>query len=264
MSRASTHTPDHRGPDVVEEHRMPLLDHLRELRIRLIASVRALVVTTLASWFFADQIFGWLSAPMNDALHSTGTGSLAVTQATEGFMVQMKVAGLAGLMLASPVIFWQVWKFVAPGLYDTERRYVLPLVAASTCLFFGGGGFAYYGVFRVGFPLFLEMNGPDVTAVLSIDSYLTFATTLIVAFGLSFQLPVVVFFLARLGILNHVDMIRGFRYGVVLIAVVAAVLTPPDVVSMSLMGVPLLALYGLGIGVARVFSTKPVAVVEAP
>jgi sec-independent protein translocase protein TatC len=113
-------------------------------------------------------------------------------------------------------------------------------------------------VFRFGFPFFLEMNGPDVTAVLSINSYLTFATTLLVAFGVAFQLPVVIFFLARLGIVNHRDLVRGFRYSIVAIAVVAAILTPPDVVSMSLMAVPLVVLYGLGIGVAWLWSTKPI------
>lgn len=251
MSRAA--------PDPVEEFRMPILDHLRELRQRVIISVRTLLVTTLGGWLFADQVFAWLAKPMNDALAATHAGTLAVTQTTEAFMVQMKVAGLVGLFLASPILFWQVWRFVAPGLYDTEKKYVFPLVFSSTFLFLLGAAFAYFGVFTFGFPLFLEMNGENVTAVLSIDSYLSFATTLLVAFGASFQLPIVVFFLARVGVLNHVDMIRGFRYGVIVIAFIAAVLTPPDVLSMSLMGVPLLALYGVGILVARVFSTKPVA-----
>lgn len=245
--------------DPVDSYRMPILEHLRELRQRVLVSLRTLLVTVIGSFFFANDLFQWLARPMNEALKATGAGTLAVTQTTEAFMVQMKVAGLAGVFLASPVLFWQVWRFVAPGLYDTEKKYVLPLVVASTFLFVTGAGFAYFGVFTYGFPLFLEMNGENVTAVLSIDSYLSFAITLLVAFGASFQLPVVVFFLARVGVLNHVDMIRGFRYGVVLIAVVAAILTPPDVVSMSMMGVPLLALYGLGILVARVFSTKPVA-----
>lgn len=246
-------------PDPVESYRMPILEHLRELRSRVIVSVRALLVGVLGSYVFAKDIFDFLAKPMQDALAATGSGSLAVMQATEGFMVQMKVAAMAGLFLASPVIFYQIWRFVAPGLYDKEKRMVLPLVAASTALFLGGAAFAYYGVFRFGFPLFLEMNGDNVTAVLSIDSYLSFATTLLVAFGSSFQLPVVVYFMSRIGLVNHVDLIKGFRYGVVIIAIIAAVLTPPDVLSMAMMGVPLLLLYGVGILVAWVFSTKPVA-----
>lgn len=244
--------------DDVDEYRMPILEHLRELRARLIASLWALLIGFAVCFFFAQPLFELIAAPMNQALKDTGAGTLAVTEATEGFMVQMKVAGLAGFLVALPVIAWQVWRFVAPGLYKDEKRMVIPLVASSTALFLLGASFAYFGVFRYGFPFFLEMNGPEITAVLSINSYLSFAITLIVAFGMSFQLPVVVWFLARIGLVNHVDLVKGFRYGVVAIAVVAAVLTPPDVVSMALMGVPLLLLYAVSIGVAWVASTKPV------
>lgn len=245
--------------DPVEEYRMPILDHLRELRLRVVRALQALLVGLVIGWFVSDPVFDWLTAPMNDALAATGAGTLAVTQTTEALMVKLKVAGLTGMFLASPILFWQIWQFVAPGLYSTEKRYVLPLVVSSSLLFVTGAGFAYYGVFRFGFPWFLAMNGENVTAVLSIESYLSFATTLLVAFGASFQLPIIVFFLARLGVVNHVDMIRGFRFGVILIAIASAVLTPPDVLSMAMMGVPLLVLYGVGIIVARLFSTKPVA-----
>lgn len=247
------------APDPVDDYRMPILEHLRELRDRVMRAIVALLVTTAACFAFSQPIFDFLARPMVDALTATGTGTLAVTEATEGFVVQTKVAGLAGLFLASPYLFWQVWGFVAPGLYEAERRWVLPLVGASTSLFLLGASFAYFGVFHFGFPFFLSMNGPNVTAVLSINSYLGFAITLLVAFGVAFQLPVVVYFLARMGLVNHVDMIRGFRYSIVAIAIVAAVLTPPDVVSMALMAVPLVLLYLVGIVVARVFSTKPVA-----
>lgn len=240
----------------VDENRMPLLEHLRELRTRVITSMWTLVLSMSVCYIFANDIFAWLVKPMNDALHETGRGTLATTQALEGFMVQMKVAGLAGLFLASPVIFLQIWKFVAPGLYEHERRWVLPLVTASTTLFLSGAGFAYAVVFQYGFPVFLEMTPEDVQAVLSIDSYLNMATMLLVAFGASFQLPVVIYFLARLGIIDHLDLIRGFRYGMVIIFVVAAVLTPPDVVSQLLMAGPLILLYGVGIVVARFSSTK--------
>jgi sec-independent protein translocase protein TatC len=244
--------------DQVDEYRMPILEHLRELRTRMMRCLWAMIGGLVVGFLVAQPLFEWLAKPMVDALAATGTGSLAVVEATEGFMVQMKVAGLAGFFLASPVIFWQIWGFVAPGLYDTERRWVFPLMLASTSLFLLGAAFAYFGVFHFGFPLFLQMNGPNITAVLSINSYLTFATTLLVAFGVAFQLPVVIFFLARLGLINHMDMIRGFRYSIVAIAFVAAVLTPPDIISMSLMGGPLLLLYVVGIAVARFASTKPV------
>ncbi len=244
-----------RGVDP-DEYRMPLLEHLRELRARLIVCMWTLLITVIGSFFFANQIFAVLAEPMNAALAETGRGTMAVTQAMEGFMVQMKVAGLAGLFLSSPILFWQTWKFVGPGLYDQEKKMVLPLVSASTFLFLSGAIFCYFTVFKFGFPMFLDMNIEGVQAVLSIESYLGMVTTLLVAFGVSFQLPIVVYFLARIGLIDHIDMIKGFRYSVVAIAVVAAILTPPDVVSMSLMGVPMLGLYGIGIIVARFASTK--------
>lgn len=239
-----------------DDFRMPIMEHLRELRTRLITAGVAVLVAFVVTLVFAQDIFDWLAAPMNAALHATDRGTLAVTEATEGFFVQMRVAGFTALFAASPVIFWQIWRFVAPGLYDTERRWVLPLVSASTALFLGGAAFAYYVVFRIGFPVFLEMNGEEVKAVLSISSYLSFATTVMVAFGVSFQLPVVVWFLARLGLIDHLDMMRGFRYSLVGIFVVAGVLTPPDAISQVLMAGPLVLLYGVGIVVARFSTTK--------
>lgn len=247
-----------RAREFADTYEMPLLDHLRELRQRVIVSVWAVAICVGVSFAFAGDLFDWLSAPMNDALAATGKGTMAITEATEGFVVQMKVAGIAGLFGASPILAYQVWKFVAPGLYEKERRSVLPLAFASTVLFLVGGAFAYYGVFRFGFPLFLNINGEHVTAVLSINSYLTFAITLLVAFGASFQLPIVVYFLSRLGLINHRDMISGFRYGIVGIFIIAAILTPPDVMSQMMMAGPLLVLYIVGIGVAWIFSTKPV------
>ena len=242
--------------DPVEEYRMPLLEHLRELRTRLVRAMIALVVCFFVGFAFSQPIFDLLVAPMDVALAKIGRGSLAITEAAEGFYVQMKVAGLFGLFTASPVIFWQIWRFVSPGLYDEEKRWVAPLVTASTALFLLGGAFAYFVVFPFGFPVMLSVPGENVTAVLSIDKYLTFATTIIVAFGISFQLPIVVWVLARIGLIDHIDMIRGFRYSVVAIAVVAAILTPPDWFDQVLMAVPLIILYIVGIGVAYFASTK--------
>lgn len=247
-----------KAADPVEASRMPLLDHLRELRTRLTRSMYVLAAGVAVCFLFAQDLFHWLAQPMNDALVAHGKGSLAVTQALEGMYVQMKVAGLGGLFVASPILFWQIWGFVAPGLYEHEKKRALPLVASSTGLFVAGGAFTYYVVFRYGFPLFLKMSGEDVTPMLSIDAYLSTAITLIVAFGVAFQLPVVIWFLSRLGLVNHRDLIRGFRYSVVGIFVIAAVLTPPDVLSQLMMAAPLVVLYGVGIVVSYFASTKPV------
>lgn len=244
-------------PSPVDDTRMPLLEHLRELRSRLLICVWTLLPACVIGFVFANDVFDLLAAPMDAALKSTGRGTLAITEAMEGFVVQMKVAGLTGVFLASPVLSFQIWRFVAPALYDSEKRTIVPLATASTGLFVVGAIFCYRIVFQYGFPFFLEMNGENVSAVLSINSYLGMVTTLILAFGLSFQLPIGIYFAARLGLVNARDLIRGFRYAVVLIFLTAAVLTPsPDAFSQALMAGPLLGLYVIGIGVAAIFTTK--------
>jgi len=242
--------------DPVEAYRMPLMEHLEELRKRLIWSGGAVVVACVVCMGFSNQIWAFLVAPMNDALHHSGHGTMAMTTAMEGFVTMIKVAGIAGLLIASPVVFFNIWKFVAPGLYEHERKPVLPLVLSSTSLFFTGMAFGYFVIFKYAFPYFLEFAGPDVEAVLSIDSYLGMATKLLLAFGISFQLPIVVYFLARIGLIDARDMIVGFKYGIVAIFFVSAVLTPPDVLSQLLMAGPLLVLYGVGIIIAHFVSTK--------
>lgn len=242
--------------DPVETYRMPLMEHLTELRDRLIKALGTLLVACIICLVFSDQIWAFLVDPMNDALKATGRGTMAMTTALEGFVTMLKVAGVAGLLLASPVIFWQIWKFVAPGLYPHEKKPILPLVISSTGLFFGGVSFGYYVIFRYAFPYFLEFASEDVQAVLSIDAYLGMATKLLVAFGLCFQLPVVVYFLARIGLIDARDMIVSFKYSVVAMFIVSAMITPPDVISQLLMAGPLLILYGVGIIIAWLVSTK--------
>jgi sec-independent protein translocase protein TatC len=242
--------------DPVDAFRMPLMDHLKELRKRLIIAIVATLVGMLACFGFVEQIWQFLVQPMNDALDQTGRGTMAITEPLEGFMTLLKVAGVGGVAAASPIISYQFWKFVAPGLYPKEKRLILPLVFASTFLFLTGVVFAYFVIFKYAFPFFIEVNPEGVEAVLSMQAYLSVATRLLLAFGASFQLPVVVFFLARAGLIDHIDMMRFFKYSVVGIFIVSAMLTPPDVVSQLLMAGPLLLLYGIGIIIARFVSTK--------
>lgn len=244
--------------DPVEAYRMPLMEHLHELRSRLIWALGTTIVTVLACMSLADHIWAFIVAPMNQALQETGRGTMAMTDPLEGFMTYLKVAALAGVALASPMIFYQIWKFVAPGLYPKEQKAIVPLVISSTVLFLLGVAFGYFVIFQYAFPYFLQITTEDVEAVLSINSYLDMASKLLFAFGICFQMPVVVWFLSRIGLINHRDMIKGFRYSVVGIFVVAAILTPPDVMSQTLMAMPLLVLYGLSIFVAYFVSTKPV------
>ena len=239
-----------------DEFRMTLMEHLHELRKRLIYCMVAAGIGCAASFFFVEQIWAFLVAPMHDALVATGRGSMAITEPMEGFVTQLKVAAVAAIGGAAPVIFWQIWRFVAPGLYPKEQRFVIPLAVCSTVLFAAGLGFGYSVIFRFAFPFFLEITPENTEAVLSINSYLGIATKLLLAFGTCFQLPVVIFALARVGLVDHHDLVKGFRYSVVAMFVVSAMITPPDIISQALMAGPLIFLYGIGIVVAWFFSTK--------
>lgn len=244
------------APDEVDTYRMPLMEHLRELRDRLLRALAAVVVGVVVCFIFAEEIFAFLARPILVVLEARGEGTLAILDPLEAVIVYLKVSVTAGFVLASPVVAWQTWAFVAPGLYKTERYLVAPLVASSTALFLGGAAFGYFVIFRYGFEFFLSVLDVNTSAVLSMASYLKTATRLLLAFGLSFQLPVVVFFLARIGLVDARDLTGGFRYAVPAIFVVAAVITPPDILTQTLMAIPLMVLYGVGIIVARVFSTK--------
>lgn len=270
--------------DEVEEHRMPLLEHLRELRNRLVIAGIALLVGMIVGALVVDPVYAFLSAPMRllldqgqrypeaDALYLQLTapmrsllpasltdvqfpGTLAITSSpAEGMYTWLRVALITGALLASPVIAFQAWRFVAPGLYKTEQKVVLPLALASSFLFLLGVAFAYLVLLPVTFPFFLQVM--RVEAVLSIDGYLRSLIRMLVAFGICFQLPIGVWFAARLGFIDHKDMYRGFRYAVVAIFVVAAVLTPPDVITQTILSIPLLLLYVLSMGIAWMWTTK--------
>ncbi len=243
----------------VDSSRMPLIDHLVELKQRLIKIIVLALLGCIACFAFAQHIWDALVSPMNDALKATGRGTMAITEPLEGFMTYLKVAALAGLGLTSPLIFHQIWAFVAPGLYPKEKKAIAPLALASTLLFLGGASFGYFVIFDFAFPFFLEVTeslDQDVEAVLSIQAYLGLATKLLVAFGACFQLPIVLYFLARIGLVDHKDLFSSFRYAVVGMFVVSAVITPPDILSQCLMAGPLILLYGVGIVLAYFFSTK--------
>lgn len=242
--------------DEVEQYRMPLLDHLRELRNRLLMSVAAVTVGFCISLAFVNDILEFITAPVRDALAANGIGGgLAIVNSPfEGMTVWMHAAFIGAIVLSSPIIAYQLWAFVAPGLYQTERKMVAPLAFSSTALFFAGAGFAYYVIFPYAFPFFFTVVDADVS--LSIQGYLGAVLKMLVAFGVSFQLPIATFFAARLGFIDHVDMRSSFRYAIVAIFVVAAIITPPDVLTQTLLAIPLILLYILSIGVAWMFTTK--------
>jgi sec-independent protein translocase protein TatC len=235
---------------------MPLLEHLTELRIRLIRSVVAVAVGFVIAYAFADQLFAALTWPLRQASH--GRVLLIGTGVGEAFFTKMKVALIAGLFIGSPVVFLEIWKFIAPGLYQTERRLARPFVFSATLFFLAGAYFCWAVVFHIGYSFFLgQYASIGVTPTLRISEYLAFSAKLLLAFGVTFELPIFAFFLTRLGVIDHQFMVRHLRYAVLAIFVVAMALTPPDMISPFLLAVPLLALYGLSIAVAYFFRLQP-------
>jgi sec-independent protein translocase protein TatC len=248
----------------MEDVKLPLTAHLEELRRRLVKSLIALGVAFVACYQVVEPLMRWLIAPLKqldqNKVQIIGTGI------TEAFFTKLKVAFFGGIFLASPVIFYQIWKFVAPGLYEHEKRYVKPFVFFGTFFFVSGAYFCYRLVFPTAFGFFIaEYASVSIEPFLKISEYLSFASRMLLAFGVVFELPVFTFFLARVGIVNHKMMIGAWRYSVVGIFVVAAVLTPgPDVASQMLMATPLLVLYAASIGVAYAFGKPPRGAADSP
>ena len=234
---------------------MPLTAHLEELRWRLIKSLAAVALGFAATYNLADWMFSFLTAPL--LAMNPGPVELIGTGVTEAFFTKLKVSLIAAVFVSSPVLFYQAWKFVAPGLYDQEKRYVQPFVFFATIFFIMGAAFCYWVVFPVGYRFFIDQyESIGVSPSIRISEYLSFAARMLLAFGATFEMPVITFFLARMGLVTHKSMLAYGRYAVLIIFIVAGVLTPgPDVASQLLMAGPLLVLYALSIGVAYMFGT---------
>ena len=232
---------------------MSFTEHLAELRWCLLKSLCAIVVASTVCYFFSDLIFGFVVAPLRQNLPPGQ--NLIGTGITEAFFVELKVAAAAGLLLSSPFIFYQIWRFVAPGLSGGEKKLVVPFILCASSFFFGGAYFCYRIVLPVAFQYFIEQYGTmGVTPAIRIGEYFTFFFRMVLAFGATFELPVFTFFLVRLGIWDYRFMLRSFRYAIVVIFIIAAILTPtPDVINQSLLALPMLALYVLSIGVAYIW-----------
>ncbi|SNC63047.1 twin-arginine translocase subunit TatC [Polynucleobacter victoriensis] len=231
------------------------LTHLFELRDRLIKSVAALLVVFLGLVYWAPDIFHLFSKPLLDALPNGGR--MIVTDVTGSFFVPMKVTMLVAFLGALPVIMYQLWAFIAPGLYKHERQLILPIVTSSYILFIAGMAFAYFLVFPTVFQFMAHYNAPlGADMATDIDKYLSFAMTTFLAFGLTFEVPVVVVVLVKLGMVR-INKLKEIRpYIIVGAFVIAAVVTPPDVLSQLLLAIPLCLLYELGILVARFYEPK--------
>lgn len=247
----------------MDDKKLPLTDHLAELRTRLIRVGVAWGVGSALAWSWSEQIFRLLLAPAVDALGPDG-GKLQAIAPTEIFFTYLECALLAGFVLALPVILWQIWAFVAPGLYPSERNTVLPFVGVTTVLFVSGAAFGHTAVMPIMFKFFTSFDSDLVQSAWTMSEVFSLITRMFLAFGVAFELPVVVFFLALAGIVEAPRLLKGTPYAVLIIFIVAAILTPtPDWVSQMLLGVPMVGLYLLGVGVAFLFTggrkTEPAA-----
>ncbi|MBQ2476726.1 MAG: twin-arginine translocase subunit TatC [Desulfovibrio sp.] len=234
---------------------MSLIDHLKELRRRLCWCVVAIAIGFCACWTVVEPIFDILTQPLLAVLPA---GSSAMyTTLPEAFFTRMFIAFMTGLFVVSPFIFYQIWAFISPGLYAEEKRFIIPVALVSAVFFVGGGLFCYFIVFHYAFQFFVSFATEQIVAMPKISDYLDFVIKLILAFGFIFEMPIFSFFLSRMGVVTAKRM-RGFRrYAVLLVFIVAAILTPPDVVSQLLMAVPMLLLYEVSILVAAICGRKP-------
>lgn len=232
-----------------------LKPHIADLRKRLVISSLTVIAMFFVCFSFYEPILTWMMVPVEAVLPKNS--QMVAVEIQETFFTALKVAFFAGFIVSLPVIFWQLWLFLAPGLYDHEKKLVIPFVFFATLMFLMGASFAYYIVVPVGFEFLINFGSTVVTILPSIGKYVGFFTKLLIGFGISFELPVITFFLAKIGLVNDKMLKDFFRYAVVLIFIVAALLTPPDVISQLLMAAPLLLLYGVSIYIAKVFNPAP-------
>ena len=238
-----------------EDQKMSLTDHLLELRKRLTRSLIALAAGFGVCYYFKDLIFDVMTRPLTQVLSKDS--HLVYIGLTEAFFTYMKIAFFASLIITSPYILYQVWKFISPGLLPKEKQYVVPFVISSSLLFIGGVLFGYFIVLPTAFKFFVSFNNEYLQAMLSFKDYLSLFVTFLLGFGLSFELPIFIFFLTKLGIVNAAKLSRQRRYAILIIFLVAAVLTPsPDALSQILMAIPLMILYEISIFVSKFAETK--------
>lgn len=244
---------------------MTFWEHLDELRSRILKSLLALLVGCLVGWEVREQMLAFLVQPFRDAWAAQGLpGPATLHFAAPGaaFVSYVKLSMLGGLALASPVVFYQLWAFVAPGLYAREKRFVIPFVGMSSILFVCGGYFGWRTAFPIAFDYFLSMSGSvgegmAIQPTVMMNEYLDFVTQMLLGFGIVFEIPLLVTFLALAGLVNYLHLIRFGRWFVLVAFAAAALLTPPDVTSQLVMALPMCVLYGLSIGLAYVFGQKP-------
>ena len=236
-----------------------LRPHLVELRKRLVISAISLIVVFLTMFYFHEIILNWMVEPLNQALLEVGKksvhaadGMVTTSQVGGAFFVALKVSFFAAIVGALPIILSQIWLFIAPGLYAHEKKMIIPFIVGGTIMFIVGVLFAYYVVTPFGFDFLITFGSFKFTPLINIEDYVGFFTKIMFGFGIAFELPVFAYFLALLGLINDKQMIAFFKYAIVIIFIVAALLTPPDVLTQMLMAGPLIILYGLSILIVKI------------
>jgi len=251
--------------DQIDDKPMPLIEHLMELRTRLIWSVGAFIIAFAICYYFSTQIYGFLAAPLAEILHKQGMGErrMIFTALYEAFFTYLKVAFFGATFFSFPIWATQLWLFIAPGLYKSEKNAVTPFLVASPFLFVMGAALAYYFIFPLAWTFFISFETPggaDTVAIqleAKVSEYLSLVMHMILAFGVAFQLPVALTLMVKVGILSVEGLRKGRRYAIVGMFVVAAVITPPDIISQIGLAVPLILLYEISILAAVWMQRKP-------
>lgn len=233
----------------LSEYSMPFLNHLEELRWRLLKSFLAIILASAAAFYFSDQILSFLIVPLGDT-------KLYVTEVTGSFYAYLKLSIFSGLVFGSPIVFYQLWAFVSPGLYREEKMMILPLVTISTVLFAGGAAFCYYTVLPFALKFLIGFSGDLLSPIITVGSYITFSGMMLLSFGICFQLPVAAYFLGKVGLITAGLMRKGRRYAIILILIFGAILTPPDMATQLMLALPLYVLYEISIIIVKITGRK--------
>jgi sec-independent protein translocase protein TatC len=244
---------------------MTFWEHLEELRTRLIRSVLALFAGCVVAWEFHGRLLDFLKKPYAEAwarAHLAGEAALHQAAPASGFLAYIKLALIGGAALAAPVVFYQLWSFIAPGLYAREKKYIIPFVTLSSILFVGGGWFAWRVAIPISMNYFLQLSneggaGVTITPTFMVNEYIDFCLQLMLGFGLTFELPMLFLFLSIAGVVNYLMLIRYARWFIFLAFVLAAILTPPDMISQLTMAIPMCVLYGVSILLVWLFGKPP-------
>lgn len=254
----------------MQDEKMPLTEHLAELRKRLIIAISAVGIGFVLSFYFSKSIFNYLTKPLSSEIAfrlefpfiffiEKNTPSLVFLAPTEALWMYLKISLIAGLFLTLPIVFYQLWKFIAPGLLPKEKHYALPFVVLSTTLFFLGAIFCFYFTLPFAIRFLLSYGTDQLKPMLSVGNYIDFCLKFLLAFGLIFEIPLAIIFLSRIGLVTPAFLARNRKYAILLAFMVAAILTPtPDVFNMTLMAIPIILLYEAGVLAARIFRKKKV------